>query len=352
MVVTGTGALHTDRINDDGSGFLYVGPNTEVELKTHLESCTQVYYGGQLSVANSGRFSIKRHLDVYGYFSVGSSVEMYYGESVGNFTMLASSTPKTLKFRNLTVLKSSGLILETDGSQTAWKIELDSDKNLEFRENSFFIASKLDAVSAKKFNFLAHSKIRLNQAFSFNASLSTEELYVDGTVALGIVHFASNLQKFVVGNSGNVRMTSSHLALKSFACSGSITFLNNIHMRTDAFLVFLLGSVFSANARVRTKSGSGGGLIKILSTKCEIEGIIQANGVDAEIGNHGDGGAGGSVLLDCQELSGRPILEVNGGQGDGKGRGGRGGRISVQYRTGSLTGEVGMHAHGGKTGGY
>ena len=63
--------------------------------------------------------------------------------------------------------------------------------------------------------------------------------------------------------------------------------------------------------------------------------------MDAEIGKHGDGGAGGSILLDCKELSGRPILEVNGGQGDGKGKGGRAGRISVQYRTGSLTGEAG-----------
>ena len=96
--------------------------------------------------------------------------------------------------------------------------------------------------------------------------------------------------------------------------------------------------------------GKGGGSIKIVSTQCEIEGIIQANGIDAQVSKSGGGGAGGSVLLVCQQLSGRPVLEANGGRGDGDGGGGSGGRISVHYQTGSLDGEIGMHAHGGKTG--
>eukprot|EP00112_Aurelia_sp_Birch-Aquarium-sp1_P006803 Seg1743.5 transcript_id=Seg1743.5/GoldUCD/mRNA.D3Y31 product="hypothetical protein" protein_id=Seg1743.5/GoldUCD/D3Y31 len=96
--------------------------------------------------------------------------------------------------------------------------------------------------------------------------------------------------------------------------------------------------------------GKGGGSIKITSTIGDIEGMIQANGIDAEVSKSGGGGAGGSILLDCQQLSGRPTMEANGGQGDGEGGGGSGGRISVQYRTGLVNGEIGIHAHSGKTG--
>ena len=96
--------------------------------------------------------------------------------------------------------------------------------------------------------------------------------------------------------------------------------------------------------------GKGGGSIKIVSTQCEIEGIIQANGIDAQVSKSGGGGAGGSIQVDCQQFSGRPVLEANGGRGDGEGGAGSGGRISVNYQTGSLNGEVGVHAHGGKTG--
>ena len=254
LLVTGSGKLQTDQINDDGRGFVYIGPNTEVELETHLESCTHVYHGGKLAISNNGttKFMIKRHLDVYGIFAVGYPMELYYGQNVGNFTMRGSSTPKNLKFRSVTVSKSSGLILETDDSQTPWTIELDADKNLEFGENSFFVASKLDSIGAKKLNFLANSKILINQGLALNASLFTEDVYLDCTSDLGLVNFASNLQKFVVGSSGDVKLITSLLSLKTFTSNGSLTFLDNIHVIAETFSIGPIGKVIFANTSVPT----------------------------------------------------------------------------------------------------
>ena len=98
--------------------------------------------------------------------------------------------------------------------------------------------------------------------------------------------------------------------------------------------------------------GVGGGAIFVSSDICEINGLIQANGKNAQESSNGGGGAGGTVAIVCQQLTGMAQIEARGGQGDGDGGGGSGGMISVQYQSGMFTDHIGIHAHGGKTGNY
>ena len=99
-----------------------------------------------------------------------------------------------------------------------------------------------------------------------------------------------------------------------------------------------------------SSGGLGGSALKITSSQCQIDGIIQSNGYDAVVSKNGGGGSGGSILIQCQQLSGDAILEAIGGRGDGDGGGGSGGRISVEYQSGSFNGQQRIYAHGGKTG--
>jgi len=80
--------------------------------------------------------------------------------------------------------------------------------------------------------------------------------------------------------------------------------------------------------------GAGGGAIKLsVSGTTLLNGTISANGLVGS-GNRYDGGAGGSIWLDTQTLSGTGTIKANGGSGAGDpGGGGSGGRIAVYYST-------------------
>ncbi|MBU4011821.1 MAG: hypothetical protein KJ882_13765, partial [Proteobacteria bacterium] len=89
-----------------------------------------------------------------------------------------------------------------------------------------------------------------------------------------------------------------------------------------------LGSGGGSGGYGRT-GGDGGGRIHILAENIFLEGVISANGSDAQ--DYGAGsGSGGSVLIDTGLLEGAGIISANGGISQ---VGGGGGRIAVTYET-------------------
>lgn len=97
--------------------------------------------------------------------------------------------------------------------------------------------------------------------------------------------------------------------------------------------------------------GSGGGVFLLWATggDLEINGDISANGqtVTSGIGDPG-GGAGGSIWITAENLTGSGSASANGGEGRNNGGGGGGGRISVQCSVDcSDTFEANVTAYGG-----
>lgn len=90
--------------------------------------------------------------------------------------------------------------------------------------------------------------------------------------------------------------------------------------------------------------GKGGGYLNIVAKKLIFDGIIRANGENAQ--NNGGGGSGGGIAISCDEISGTGRIEAFGGLGSGQGGGGAGGRISVISRRGTFRGLT--HTFGGK----
>ncbi|MFA5392754.1 MAG: LamG domain-containing protein, partial [Candidatus Paceibacterota bacterium] len=88
----------------------------------------------------------------------------------------------------------------------------------------------------------------------------------------------------------------------------------------------------------RQNDASGGGAIKIVSTgTMTVNGTISANGVS--LWDYSGCGAGGSVWIVANALTGGAtgVISANGGSGSG---GGGGGRINVTYNTKTYTGAV------------
>ncbi len=89
------------------------------------------------------------------------------------------------------------------------------------------------------------------------------------------------------------------------------------------------------------EGGAGGSELWIYAPTCHFETgtTIRASGADATAGS-GDqgGGAGGSIKLDCETVSGGGTFEAEGGAGTGtNGNGGGGGRIALRTNDNQLT---------------
>lgn len=82
-----------------------------------------------------------------------------------------------------------------------------------------------------------------------------------------------------------------------------------------------------------TLGGQGGGAVRLsVGGKAEINGIISACGSPG-IRNHGPGGSGGGIELNCHTFQGTStgLLRVEGGAGSFYGGSGSGGRIVIEY---------------------
>jgi len=97
--------------------------------------------------------------------------------------------------------------------------------------------------------------------------------------------------------------------------------------------------------------GSGGGAIRIIAgDTLTLNGEIHADGYDA--GNlDAAGGAGGSVWVTCNILTGSGFCTANGGDGSDDGGGGAGGRVAIHYNDDtSYTAHTSCTANGGAEG--
>ncbi len=89
----------------------------------------------------------------------------------------------------------------------------------------------------------------------------------------------------------------------------------------------------AGSGAVSMNAGRGGGAIRLsVGGRVELYGTLSAKGA-AGNANHGGGGAGGSILLECKTLTGSndALLTVDGGQGVYYGGCGGGGRIAIHY---------------------
>ena len=250
IVVSGNdGILSSEKISGDGNGYVYVAPRTQLQLKTHLEPCTQVYSGGAFAIRNNGtsKFAIKRHFEVYGTIYGTERIDLFYGSNVGNWSMHTGSSPRWLKFRSLTIKENSGLILRSHENQTGWKIEIDADRNIEFEARTFFLSSRFDSMNGRRIRFLTGSTVELNKNSALNSAFTTEYVFIDGSVDFGIVKFAPILRQFHVRDSGKVNVITSEVSLKDFACNGSMSFVNDVMISTDSWSVGPAGKVYFMN---------------------------------------------------------------------------------------------------------
>lgn len=93
---------------------------------------------------------------------------------------------------------------------------------------------------------------------------------------------------------------------------------------------------------------AGGGAIRLLvSGRLHVDGRLSANGLNASADNAG-GGAGGSLWLTVGALSGKGVIQVDGGAGEWvEGGGGAGGRVAVYYGTNDFEGSLTASGSGG-----
>jgi hypothetical protein len=98
--------------------------------------------------------------------------------------------------------------------------------------------------------------------------------------------------------------------------------------------------------------GSGGGAIRLtVGGELRINGNISATGSNG-VNTRSGGGAGGSIWLTAQTISGSGAVSANGGAGEPPhGGGGGGGRIALEYATNSHSGPVTACGGGSRWGG-
>jgi hypothetical protein len=109
------------------------------------------------------------------------------------------------------------------------------------------------------------------------------------------------------------------------------------------------GSVYRPQENGGGNLGVGGGVVRVVAERVQIDGAVRANGAGAD-----RGGAGGSVWITTGDLSGSGSIEAVGGNSAGgstRGSGG-GGAIAVEYSNleGSSTLLDHLDARGGTTG--
>ena len=101
------------------------------------------------------------------------------------------------------------------------------------------------------------------------------------------------------------------------------------------------------------RGGTGGGIVQLKAdTRLHMDGEILCDGGEAR-GERGGGGAGGSVFMDSDNLSGAGRVLARGGkvpaptvrEDSCSGGGGGGGRVTLRYNTSTFTGMI--LAHGG-----
>ncbi len=105
------------------------------------------------------------------------------------------------------------------------------------------------------------------------------------------------------------------------------------------------GSVFEpttlgSGAGDLSDSGAGAGAIHlVVSDIFLLDGTLAANG-DPSTHTERGGGAGGSLWIQANTLTGGGVIKANGGDGGGEGGGGGGGRIAVYVTSGEFAGMV------------
>lgn len=95
--------------------------------------------------------------------------------------------------------------------------------------------------------------------------------------------------------------------------------------------------------------GQGGGALKVVSRHFVLDGLLTANGEDGPPLSTAGGGSGGSIWIECQDLSGYGSIIVDGGAGSpALGGGGSGGRLAI-YHTTMINFNGTLSATGGKS---
>jgi hypothetical protein len=113
------------------------------------------------------------------------------------------------------------------------------------------------------------------------------------------------------------------------------------------------GSTYGSVVRPQENGGGsgqsrrGGGAVRIVAQRVQIDGVVRANGQSGD-----DGGAGGSVWIEAQTLAGTGSIEADGGSASsGSWGSGGGGAIALDF--GAIDPEATLldhvHAHGGTT---
>ncbi|MBN2361473.1 MAG: PKD domain-containing protein [Deltaproteobacteria bacterium] len=89
-----------------------------------------------------------------------------------------------------------------------------------------------------------------------------------------------------------------------------------------------------------SRGGHGGGRISIRAFTLTLNGLLLADGTNADPGGcgaDGGGGSGGSILVSVTALGGTGTIAARGGRGAG---GGSGGRVRIDYQTSGFSGAV------------
>ncbi|MEA5557691.1 immunoglobulin domain-containing protein [Nodularia spumigena] len=106
----------------------------------------------------------------------------------------------------------------------------------------------------------------------------------------------------------------------------------------------------SGASSTNADGGAGGGVIRLtVDGDLILDGAITANGVAVLTGFDTGGGAGGSIWIDAQSLSGTGLVTADGGQGGTTGAGaGGGGRVAV-FADSSTFDDTRLRAYGGNS---
>jgi hypothetical protein len=89
----------------------------------------------------------------------------------------------------------------------------------------------------------------------------------------------------------------------------------------------------------QSEGGAGGGPLDLsVDGTLTVNGIISADGLPGTGDGYGGGGAGGSIWIKTEILTGSGTIHANGGSGATYGGGGGGGRIAFDYADNAFTG--------------
>ena len=88
----------------------------------------------------------------------------------------------------------------------------------------------------------------------------------------------------------------------------------------------------SGGGNGRGKGGHGGGSLHWrIGQTIELDGLVSLRGFDG-VGSDSGGGSGGSIFIECTNITGYGTVNVIGGSGTGQGGGGAGGRVAIHIR--------------------